>query len=74
MASTSAMAEYTKSGSGSSNQGKVEACQVAKATVANLLSNNEQVESYSACSCEQQANIYGGQNYTCSVDAKVGKK
>lgn len=72
MASTSAMADRTVTATGleSPSGSKISACDDAKRNARNMTSQNEQVESYSACECGKNKH----DQWTCSVDAKVEKK
>lgn len=68
MASTSAMADRTVSGQGSSSKSKADACETAKYNARKSTHNDEQVEEYSKCDCDKD-----GDKWSCSVDAKVEK-
>ncbi len=67
LASTSAMADRTVSGSESGRDSKAAACESAKVHTLQWVHGDEVVESYSKCDCDQDK--HG--KWSCSVDAKV---
>ena len=67
LASTSAMADRTVSGSESSRDSKATACESAKVHAAFQARSDEEVERYSKCDCDQDT--HG--KWSCSVDAKL---
>jgi hypothetical protein len=68
LASTSAMADRTVSGSSTGRTTKAAACNGAKVNAESQVDfRNEAVDSYSTCDCDQDK--HG--DWSCSVDAKL---
>lgn len=67
LASTSAMADRTVSGSESNRDSKATACESAKVHTLQWVHGDEVVESYSKCDCDQDS--HG--KWSCSVDARL---
>lgn len=68
LASTSAMADRTVSGSSTGRTSKAAACEGAKVNADSHINlRDEEVDRYSKCDCDQDKNG----NWSCSVDAKL---